>query len=81
MTNDNIKPKMLRQDTKFLQDAPCASAYYTMEAILRKDASHPTSVETQTTSQDTLIKISDNILDNKHKLMDTLDTILKDMMI
>ena len=81
MINDNNKPKMLRQDTKGLQNAPCASAYYTMEAILRKDASHPTPVVKQLTSKDTFNKISDNILDNKHKLIDTLDTILKEMMI
>ena len=81
MTNDNIKPKMLRQNTKCLQNAPCASAYYTIEAILKKDAPHPTPAVKQPSSNDTLTQISDNILDNKHKLIDTLDTILKEMMI
>ena len=81
MSNDNIKPKKLRQDTKCLQNAPCASAYYTMEAILKKDALHPTPAEKQPSSNDTLAMISDSILDNKHKIMDSLDKILKEMMI
>ena len=81
MSTDNTRPKMLRQDIKSLENTRCVAAYNTVEAILRKDAIHPTPVENPPTYKDTLIKISDNILDNKHKLIDTLDKILKDMMI
>ena len=78
---DNNKPKMLRQDIKSLENTRCVAAYNTIEAILRKDAIHPTPIENPPSYKDTLIKISDNILDNKYKLIDILDKILKDMMI
>ena len=77
----SFEPKMLHQDSKSLGNIPCAAAYHTMEAILTKDAIHPTPIEKQPTYKDTLIKISDNILDNKHKLIDILDNTLKTMMI
>ena len=72
---------MLHQDGKNLGNIPCAAAYYTMEAILKKDAIHPTTTEKLHTSEDALNQISDRILDNKHKLIDLLDRILKNMMI
>ena len=78
MAFDNSKPKMLREDSRNIE-MPCAAAYYTVEAILRKNALHPTPLKT--TYKDTLAMISDTILDNKHKLIDTLDKILKDLMI
>ena len=81
MPLDNSQPKMLRQESKNLGYIPCAAAYYTMEAILRKDAIHPTTTEKLHTSEESLNQISDNILDNKHKLIDLLDKILKNMMI
>ena len=72
---------MLRQDNKKLGNIPCAAAYYTTEAIPRKDATHHTTTEKQHTSEDALHHVSDIILDNKHKLIDLLDKILKNMMI
>ena len=72
---------MLHQDSKSLGNIRCAAAYHTMEAILTRDAIHPTPVEKQPTYEDMLAKISDNILENKYKLIDTLDTTLKTMMI
>ena len=72
---------MLRQDSKSLDNPRCVAAYNTIEAILRKDAIHPTPVDDAPTYNDVLMKISDNILDNKHKLIDALDKIIKDMMI
>ena len=52
-----------------------------MEAILKKDAVHPIPVEKTPTYKDIITSISDNILENKYKLMDSLDKILKHMMI
>ena len=75
------RPKMHRPDNKSMGYIPCASAYYTMEAILKKDAEHPTSVTTQPSYNDILNILSDHILDNKYNLADTLDKALKDMMI
>ena len=72
------QPRMLRQDSRCLGNAPCAAAYYTMEAILKKDALHPNPVESEPSYNDTLEMISDYILDNKHKLIDTLDKIRYD---
>ena len=63
----NSLPRMLRQDIKSLDDTRCVAAYNTIEAILRKDAIHPTTTEKLHTSEDALNQISDNILDNKHK--------------
>ena len=79
--SENNLPRMLRQDIKSFEDTQCAAAYNTIEAILRKDAIHPSKVENPPSYKDTLVQISDNILDNKHKLIDSLDKILKDMMI
>ena len=72
---------MLRQDIKSLEDTRCVAAYNTTEAILKRDAIHPIPVDNTPTYKDTLFNLSDNILDNKYKLIDTLDKILKDMMI
>ena len=72
---------MLRQDIKSLQDTRCVAAYNTIEAILKRDAIHPIPVENTPIYKDTLFILSDNILDNKYKLIDILDNILKDMMI
>ena len=77
----NSLPRMLRQDIKSLDDTRCVAAYNTIEAILRKDAIHQPQAENLPSYNDTLFKISDTLLDNKHKLIDTLDKILKDMMI
>ena len=81
MSLENNRPKMLRQDSKSLGITPCVAAYNTVEAILRKDAIHPTPVESQPTYRDTLINLSDTLLDNKYKLIDLLDKALKDLMI
>ena len=81
MFSESNQPRMLRQDIKSLEDTQCVAAYNTIEAILKRDAVHPTQIENTPTYRDTLFNISDNILDNKHKLIDTLDKILKDMMI
>ena len=78
---DKDRPRMLRHNAKSLQGTPCVSAYYTREAILKKDAVHPETVEVEMTLNDVRQKISDYILDNKHKLIDTLDTALKELMI
>ena len=67
MPLDNSQPKMLRQESKNLGHIPCAAAYYTMEAILKKDAIHQTTTEKLHTSEDALNQISDRILDNKHR--------------
>ena len=81
MSSDNSQLRMLRQDIKSLQDTRCVAAYNTIEAILKRDAIHPIPVENTPTYKDTLFNLSDNILNNKYKLIDTLDKILKDMMI
>ena len=72
---------MYRPDTKSMGNIPCASAYYTLEAILKKDADHPPTVTIQPSYHDTLHKISDHILNNKYNLAGTIDKALKDMMI
>ena len=73
--------KKLRQNNKTLGNIPCAAAYYTIEAILQKDALHPPTAEFELTYNDVCSTISDFILDNKYKLIDLLDKVLKDMMI
>ena len=81
MSSDISQLRMLRQDIKSLEDTRCVAAYNTTEAILKRDAVHPIPVENTPTYKDTLFNLSDNILDNKYKLIDTLDKIIKDMMI
>ena len=81
MASENNQPRMLRQDSKSLGNIPCVASYNTMEAILKKDAVHPIPVEKTPTYKDIITSISDNILENKYKLMDSLDKILKHMMI
>ena len=75
------KPRMIRQDNKNLGPLPCVAAYYTMEAILTKDAIHPAPRHVQPSFNDIRNKISDHILENKHNLIDLLDKLLKDAMI
>ena len=75
------KPRMIRQDNKNLGPLPCVTAYYTMEAILTKDAIHPAPRHVQPSFNDIRNKISDHILENKHNLIDLLDKLLKDAMI
>ena len=75
------KPKMLRQDPKTISGIPCVSAHYTREAILTKDAVHPAPTPIETTYDNIRGKISNYILENKHKLINTLDRHLKDQMI
>ena len=72
---------MLRQDAKHLGSIPCVSAFYTREAILTKDATHPEPVQKEVTYDDVYKKISDYIIDNKHELIDLLDKSLKDLMV
>ena len=82
MYNENKdRPRMLRHNARELQGTPCVSAYYTREAILKKDATHPEAVEVEMTLTDVNEKISDYILSNQHKLIDALDKTLKDLMI
>ena len=75
------RPRMLRHTARELQGTPCVSAYYTREAILKKDATHPQVIEVEMTLTDLQEKISDYILNNQHKLIDALDKTLKDLMI
>ena len=79
--NTSKLPKKIRPDHKSLGNIPCAAAYYTIEAILQKDALHPPTAESDLTYNDVCSMISDFVLDNKHKLIDLLDKVLKDMMI
>ena len=82
MTHENgDRPRMLRHSAKGLEGTPCVSAYFTREAILKKDAEHPEPIEIEMTVSDVCNKISDYILDNQHKLIDSLDKELKDLMI
>ena len=78
---NNERPRMLRHTARELQGTPCVSAYYTREAILKKDATHPHAIEVEMTLTDVQEKISDYILSNEHKLIDALDKALKDLMI
>ena len=78
---DRDRPRMLRHNAKDLHGTPCVSAYYTREAILKKDAIHPETIEVEMTLNDVRQKISDYILDNEHKLIDMLDNALKELMI
>ena len=50
--SDTPKPRMIRQDNKTLGTLPCVAAYYTMEAILTKDATHPAPREVQPSFND-----------------------------
>ena len=81
MAFDSNRPKMLRPDNKQLGNIPCVGAYYTREAILTKDATHPEKVQHEITYNEVCKKISDYVLDNKYELMDIWDKQLKDMMI
>ena len=81
MYSDTKYPKMIRHDARDLGDTPCVSAFYTREAILKKDATHPAPPQNKVSYNDTRSKISDHILINKHKLMNILDCTLKNMMI
>ena len=72
---------MYRPNINTMGNISCASAYYTMEAILKKDAEHPPKVTTEPSYHDIESKISDHILDNKYNLVCTIDKALKDMMI
>ena len=72
---------MYRPNINSMGNIPCASAYYTMEAILKKDAEHPTKVTIEPSYIDIENKISDHILDKKYNLVCTIDKALKDMMI
>ena len=74
-------PKMIRHDARGLGDTPCVSAFYTREAILKKDATHPTPTQTEVSYNDIRSKISDHIIIHKHKLINSLDCTLKNMMI
>ena len=81
MSHENSsRPKMLRQDPKNLSGIPCVSAHYTREAILTKDAIHPQPAPYEITYNDIKDKISDYILENKHKLFNILDRNLKELM-
>ena len=79
--NNGTRPKMLRQEAKNLEGISCVSAHYTREAILRKDAHHPSPAQKEITYNEVHNKISNYILENKHRLTNTLDMKLKDLMI
>ena len=81
MSENSSRPKMLRQDPKNLSGIPCVSAHYIREAILTKDATHPQPAPLEITYNKIRGKISDFILENKHKLINMLDRNLKDTMI
>ena len=72
---------MYRPNSNTMGNISCASAYYTMEAILKKDAEHPPKVTIKPSYHDIENKISDHILDNKYNLVCIIDKALKDMMI
>ena len=79
--NNGTRPKMLRQDAKNLEGIPCVSAHYTREAILRKDAHHPPPAPKEITFNEVRNKLSNYILENKHRLTNMLDMKLKELMI
>ena len=81
MSDGMDRPRMLRHSAKGLEGTPCVSAFYTREAILKRDAEHPATIEVEMTLNDVRHKISDFALENKYQLMDSLDKTLKDMMI
>ena len=64
---DNSQPRMLRQDNKSLGNIPCVAAFNTMEAIIKKDATHPAPAEKHPTYKDIINSMSDNILDKHTK--------------
>ena len=65
MFSDSNQPRMLRQDIKSLEDTQCVAAYNTIEAILKRDAVHPTQIENTPTYRDTLFNIICHNLDKK----------------
>ena len=77
---NSSRPKMLRQDPKNLSGIPCVGAHYIREAILTKDAIHPHPAPYEISYDNIREKISNFILENKHKLINNLDKTLKDLM-
>ena len=77
---NSSRPKMLRQDPKNLSGIPCVGAHYIREAILTKDALHPQPAPYEISYDNIREKISNFILENKHKLINNLDKTLKDLM-